>query len=105
MVPAIVNATINQGDTNTIASLKQDGFDITIVANGLLSYTNAFDVYRTDAPLKPYAIQEEIPLEFNILDENSEHYKLNNTIVGNAYTRKNVGYARWEYASHATLAT
>lgn len=105
MVPAIVNATINQGDTNTIASLSQDGFDISIVANGLLSYTAEFDVYRTDAPLKPYAIQEEVPLEFNILDENSEHYKLNNTIVGNAYTRKNVGYARWEYAAHSTLST
>jgi phage major head subunit gpT-like protein len=105
LVPAVVNATINSGDTNTIASLRQDGFDISIVANPLLTYTVDFDVYRTDAPLKPYAIQEEVPLEFDVLDENSEHFKLNNSIVGKAYTRKNVGFARWEYAAHATLST
>ena len=105
MIPATVNATINSGDTNTIASLRADGFDITCVANGLLSYTVDFDVYRTDAPLKPYAIQEEVPLEFPVLDESSEHFKLNQTIVGNAYTRKNVGFARWEYGAHATLST
>jgi len=105
LVPATVNATVNQGDTNTIVSLKADGFDISVVANGLLDYTTEFDVYRTDAPLKPYAIQEEVPLEFNVLDESSEHYKLNNAILGMAYTRKNVGFARWEYAAHATLST
>jgi len=105
LVPAIVNATINAGDTNTIASLRADGFDITVVANPLKTSTTAFEVYRTDAELKPYAIQEEIPLEFNVLDENSEHYKLNQTIVGNAYTRKTSFFARWEYAAHATLGT
>ncbi len=105
LVPATVNATVNQGDTNTIVSLKADGFDISVVANGLLDYTTEFDVYRTDAPLKPYAIQEEVPLEFDVLDESSEHYKLNKSILGTAYTRKNVGFARWEYAAHATLST
>ncbi len=105
LVPATVNATVNQGDTNTIVSLKADGFNISVVANGLLDYTTEFDVYRTDAPLKPFAIQEEVPLEFNVLDESSEHFKLNNSIVGKAYTRKNVGFARWEYAAHATLST
>jgi phage major head subunit gpT-like protein len=105
LVPATLNAVVNQGDTNTIVSLRQDGFDISIAANGLLDYTTEFDVYRTDAPLKPYAIQEEVPLEFNVLDESSEHYRLNNSILGMAYTRKNVGFARWEYATHATLST
>ena len=105
LIPATVNATINSGDTNTIASLRADGFDITCVANGLLDYTTEFDVYRTDAPLKPYAIQEEIPLELTVLDESSEHFKLNDAIMAKAYTRKNVGYARWEFAAHATLST
>jgi len=105
LVPAIMNSTVNSGDTNTIASLRMDGFDISIAANGLLDYTTEFDVYRVDAPLKPYAIQEEVPLEFDVLDESSEHYKLNQSILGTAYTRKNVGFARWEYAAHATLST
>lgn len=105
LVPATVNATVNQGDTNTIVSLKADGFDISVVANPLLTYTVDFDVYRTDAPLKPYAIQEEVSLEFDALGEDSEHFKLNNSIVGKAYKRGNVGFARWEYASHATLST
>jgi phage major head subunit gpT-like protein len=104
LVPAVVNTTINQGDTNTIVSLKADGFDISVVANPLLTYTVDFDVYRTDAPLKPYAIQEEVPLEFTALGEGTEHWKLNNSILGKAYKRGNVGYARWEYACHATLS-
>lgn len=105
LVPATVNTTINGGDTNTIVSLRADGFNISVGANGLLDYTTEFDVYRTDAPLKPYAIQEEVPLEFNILGEGSEHWKLNNAMLGTAYKRGNVGYARWEYAAHATLST
>ena len=104
MIPATVNATINSGDTNTIASLRADGFDITCVANGLLDYTVEFDTYRIDAPLKPYAIQEEVPLELKVLDESSEFFRLNDAIQANAYTRKNVGYARWEYAAHSTLS-
>lgn len=72
---------------------------------GLLDYTVEFDVYRTDAPLKPFAIQEEVPLELNVLGEDSEHWKLNQSILAKAYKRMNVGYARWEYAAHATLST
>ncbi len=105
LVPAVSNSTINHGDTNTIVSLKADGFNISLAANPLLDYTVEFDVYRTDAPLRPYAIQEEVPLEFDVLGEDSEHYKLNNSIIGKAYKRGNVGYARWEYAAHATLST
>jgi hypothetical protein len=105
LVPAIANATINSGDTNTIASLRSQGFNIEIVANPGLTYTYEFDVFRTDAPLKPFAIQEEIPLELETFGPETEFYKLNNKILAKAYTRKNVGYARWEYAAHATLKT
>jgi len=105
LVPAVVNSTVNSGDTNTIASLRADGFNISIAANGLLDYTAEFDVYRTDGTVKPYAIQEEVPLEITALDQNSEHYRLNNKVTAKAYTRKNVGFARWEYAAHATLST
>jgi len=105
LVGATVNPIINQGDTNTIASLKADGFNISAIANPLMTYTTEFDVYRTDAQLKPYAIQEEVPLELNVLDESSEFYKLNKKVMANAYTRKTSFYARWEYAAHATLST
>jgi len=105
LVPAIVNPVVNQGDTNTIASLKADGFDITVVANPLKTSTTVFEVYRTDAELKPYAIQEEVPLELNILDETSEFFKLNKKVKASAYTRKTSFYARWEYGAHATLST
>ena len=105
LVPAVVNATINQGDTNTIASLRADGFNITVVANPLMTSTTVFHCYRTDAELKPYAIQEEVPLELNILDESSEFFKLNKKVNAAAYTRKTSFFARWEYAAHATLST
>ena len=105
LIPSVVNATINSGDTNTIASLRADGFDISVAVNPLKTSTTVFEVYRTDAQLKPYAIQEEIPLELNILDESSEFYKLNKKVNVSAYTRKTSFFARWEYAAHATLST
>jgi phage major head subunit gpT-like protein len=105
LVPAIANATINSGDTNTIVSLRGQGFNIDVMANPGLTYTYEFDAFRTDAPLKPFAIQEEIPLELETFGPETEFYRLNNKILAKAYTRKNVGYARWEYAAHATLKT
>ena len=105
LVPAISNATISSGDTNTIMSLKADGFNISLTANPLLDYTEEFDVYRTDAPLKPFIRQSEIPLEIDVLGPGSEHYRLNNQMKVGGYTRRAVGYGRWQYAAHATLAT
>lgn len=105
LVPAVVNATINSGDTNTIASLRADGFRISIASSGEFDYTTEFDVYRSDAPMKPYAIQEEVPLEFTVFGEGTEHYQMNNSILGKAYKRGEAFFARWEYAAHATLST
>jgi len=107
LVPAIVNMTINQGDTNTIQSLKQDGFNVRVVANPRLTYTVDFDVYRTDAPLKPFIRQEEIPLADNVdvFGPESEHYRLNDQMLVKAYTRRAAGFGRWQYAAHATLHT
>lgn len=105
LVPAVSNATVNQGDTNTIVSLAADGFIISLAANPLLDYTTEFDVYRTDAPLKPFIRQEEIPLELDVLGPESEHYRLNNQMLVKAYARRAVGFGRWQYAAHATLST
>jgi len=107
LVPAIVNQTINQGDTNTIKSLQQDGFNVRVAANPRLTHTVEFEVYRTDAPLKPFIRQEEIPLEENldVFGPESEHYRLNDQMLVKAYTRRAVGYGRWQYAAHATLHT
>lgn len=103
LVPAVINTTINQGDTNTIISLKADGFNISVAANPLLDYSTEFDVYRTDAPLKAFIRQSEVPLELDILGPGTEHYRLNNQMLVKGYTRRAVGYGRWQYASHATL--
>ncbi len=105
LVPATVNTIINSGENNTIVSLRVDGFDISVAPNPLLTYTYEFDVYRTDGPLKPFGMQEEVPLEVNVLDINSEHYRLNNKVTAKAYTRKCPFYGKWEKAAHATLST
>jgi len=107
LVPSVVNQTINQGDTNTIKSLEKDGFRVSVAANPRLTYTTDFDVYRTDAPLKPFIRQEEIPLEDNVdvFGPESEHYRLNDQMLVKAYTRRAVGFGRWQYAAHATLHT
>lgn len=107
LVQGIINPVINSGDTNTIASLKQDGFNIKILPNTRLDYTTEFDIYRTDAPLKPFIRQEEIPLEDNVdvFGPESEHYRLNDQMLVKAYTRRAVGFGRWQYAAHATFNT
>jgi len=105
LVQGMINPVINNGDTNTLESLKKDGFNVEIVPNTRLDYTTEFDVYRTDAPLKPFIRQEEIPLEVDVLGPESEHYKLNNQMLVKAYTRRAVGFGRWQYAAHATLNT
>ncbi len=107
LVPAIVNPTINQGDTNTIESLRKDGFNVRVIANPRLTHTVEFEVYRTDAPLKPFIRQEEIPLDENldVFGPESEHYRLNDQMLVKAYTRRAVGFGRWQYAAHATLHT
>ena len=107
LVPAIVNPTISGGDTNTLESLKRDGFNVSVVPNPRLTYTVDFDVYRADAPLKPFIRQEEIPLENNVdvFGPESEHYRLNDQMLVKAYTRRAVGFGRWQYAAHATLHT
>jgi len=105
LVQGMINPVINNGDTNTLESLKKDGFNVEIVPNTRLDYTVEFDVYRTDAPLKPFIRQEEIPLEVEVLGPESEHYRLNNQMLVKAYTRRAVGFGRWQYAAHATLST
>jgi len=107
LVPGTINPTISSGDTNTIVSLKADGFNISVTSSARLDYTVEFDVYRTDAPLKPFIRQEEIPIEqaLDVFGPESEHYRLNDSMLVKAYTRRAVGYGRWQYAAHATLST
>ena len=110
LVRAIVNPTLELGATNTIVSLKAKGFNIDIEGNPHFSAGTAFTVFRVDAPLKPFIRQKEIPygdqeVELDVFGDDTEYYKLNEELLVKAYTRRGVGYGRWQYAAHATLNT
>lgn len=107
LVPAIVNPVINGSETNLIQSLKQDGFNVRVVANARLTSTTVdFYTFRTDAPLKSFIRQEEVPLDSNldVFGPETEHYRLNDSMLVKAYTRRAAGFGRWQYASKATLS-
>jgi phage major head subunit gpT-like protein len=109
LVKAIVNPVIEQSQTNTIVSLQRDGFNVDIVANPHLDWTVDFSVFRTDSPLKPFIRQKEIPkgdieVELDVFGPETEYYRLNDEIFVKAYSRRGVGYGRWQYAAKATLS-
>jgi len=78
---------------------------ITLAINPLFSsWTSQFVVFRTDAIFKPLIIQTEVdPIE-QVLDENSDHYKLEDEMLFIFKKSGYWGYGAPYYAAHATLS-
>lgn len=105
LCPAVINPTINQGDTNTIKSLAQDGFNVSIECNPRLSaWTTQFAVFRTDAPAKSFIRQNEMGVEVEALGKASDYYFETHRYRMGVNCRRAVGYGYWQYAAHATLS-
>lgn len=85
--------------------LKNAGtFSVEVVMNPRVDWTAEFAVFRTDAPAKPFIIQEELPLQVQVLGEGSEHAFKNDTHLFGTKMCGNVGYGLWQYAAKATLS-
>lgn len=83
-----------------------DGFTVSLSVNPRLTsggWTDKFVTFRTDGSIKPLIRQEETPPIPDMLDENSDHCKLNKEIVLLLDTWRNVGYGRWQSAVQNTL--
>lgn len=96
---------LDGGDDNPIAIGSLDGLRFRIVSNARLdsSWTAQFAVFRADSNVKPFILQEEVPVEVSAIAEGSElefrervhHYGL--------YASRAVGYGYWQHACLVTM--
>ena len=89
---AIGQTTYSYGVGNPIATLSRANLNFTfsVIANPLLNFTDSIAMFRVDAPLKPFILQELSPLSLEVFAEGTEYYKLNNQALVSA---------RWEGAT------
>lgn len=84
--------------TNPLPLMR--GFQFNVVTNPRLSADTIFYTFRTDAPVKPFIMQEEL---FETGMDESEVFK-NNRILFGVKAIRNVGTAYWQCASKSTLS-
>lgn len=97
---ATTNAQLSSGQTNPLAA---SNFKVDVLATPRLApatspWTDEIAVFRTDAEMKPFILQEEKPLTFKSIAEGSElEFKEDKWQFG-VDARRNAGYGLWQYA-------
>ncbi len=97
--PNLVAAMILAGKQQT----QQSGFNVTVLANGRLTWTTKFATFRTDGNVKPLIRQQETPVKMDAIAEGSElefnekkhHYGVD--------CNRNVGYGYWQQGCLVTM--
>ncbi|MBN1377846.1 MAG: Mu-like prophage major head subunit gpT family protein [Gammaproteobacteria bacterium] len=110
LMPAFAAATtlktINtgSGSVDNPLVLNDASIKVTHVTNPRLSsWTANFAIFRTDAPTKPFIIQEEEALTTQIIGAGSEYEKLNNAQFFGVKSIGNAGFGLWQHAAKATM--
>lgn len=93
-IAAVTNPIIDGNDTNTLAMMKQ--FQIEVVPNVRLTWTDKFTVDRVDGNVKPFIRQEQTPVEMAAIAEGSELEFYKRKHHYGVYTKGNVGYGYWQ---------
>lgn len=98
---ALRSERLSAGESNVLMSAD---FRIIPIINPRLSVAEDFFVFRTDATIKPFILQEESGVRVNVIGEGSEHeFKYREHQFGVEAVR-NVGYGEFLYAAKATLS-
>lgn len=110
MVPvglyAAASAAFSRTNANGPGMFNVDGFSVGLSVNPRLTsggWTDKFVTFRTDGSVKSLIRQEETPPLPDMLDESSDHFKLNKEVVLLLDTWRNVGFGRWQGAVLNTL--
>lgn len=95
---------VDSGEANVLVAMQNmDGYNVSVVMNPRLTFTDSFCVFRTDAFVKPFILQEEVPLEMSAIAEGSElEFKEKKHWYG-AYTRRNAAYGMWSQATKVVM--
>lgn len=79
-------------------------FNIEVSPNPRSTWTTKLALYRTDAPAKPFILQEEEPVTVQAIAEGSELEFNTDTHHYGVKCTRNVGFGFWQYAVLATLS-
>lgn len=90
------------GGSNTIPALKEN-FDVDVVPNARLTWTDKIAVFRIDDAAKAFILQEEMEPDVIALGEGSEFEQLNKENLFGIDWSGNVGYGYWQHACLVTL--
>jgi len=104
LAPAIVSPQIDSGQTNVLNELKKKGFTIDLEINSRMTYTTQFQIFRTDANLKPLIRQEEVKPKLKTLGEGSDHAFNENEYLYSVESSRNVAYGMPQFAAIATFS-
>ena len=74
-----------------------------IVALPYLSATDAFYILETDIPVRPFILQDRIPLDFTALEGASEEGFKRDKFLYGVRARYRITYGYWQYALKETF--
>lgn len=100
-IEAVSLPTVATGGANVIPNLP--GFNIRVVPNVRLTWTTKMATFRVDGRVKPFILQEEMPLSMKAVAEGSElEFNENKHRYGVDWSG-NVGYGYWQHACLTTF--
>jgi hypothetical protein len=102
---AISQPTLTSGASNPLMGLQSRGYSFDVVLNpSLTSSTSLIRIFRTDAKLKPFILQEEYGTKVSVIGAGSEEEFKNRRHLFGTDRMGAAGYGLWQYAIKATLS-
>ncbi len=100
-IEAVSLPTVAAGGANVIPNLP--GFNIRVIPNVRLTWTTKMATFRTDGRVKPFILQEKMPMSIKAVAEGSElEFNENKHRYGVDWSG-NVGYGYWQHACLTTF--
>lgn len=102
---AISQPTLTSGASNPLMGLASRGykFDVELVPT-LTSASDKVRIFRTDAKLKPFILQQETDTQVSVIGAGSEEEFKNRRHLFGTSRIGNAGVGLWQYAISATLS-
>jgi phage major head subunit gpT-like protein len=90
---------------NPLNGLRAAGYTFTpLFLPGLTSSTTKVRMFRLDGELKPFILQQEQDIEYEMLGRGSDYFFENHAIKLGVNASRGAGYGLWEHALQATFS-
>jgi phage major head subunit gpT-like protein len=105
MATAISQQFLTSGASNPVTGLKSMGYNFDVILNpNLTSATDLVYIFRTDAKLKPFILQQETDTQVQVIGAGSEEEFKNRRHLFGTSRIANAGLGLWQYAIKATMS-